>query len=95
MTTPSAEPMRASDIPAFVDEIINAGCDICAIGHDGYVIGDVEEQIAAQPELDRISETYGDPDHLLLEINAHLRSLGRYLDIGSPARHWTGNLPPH
>lgn len=32
MTTRSAQPMRASDIPVFIEEMINAGCDICAIG---------------------------------------------------------------
>ncbi len=34
--------MKASEIPAFVDAIIKAGCDICAIGHHGYVLGDVD-----------------------------------------------------
>ncbi|WP_234842353.1 hypothetical protein RWA01_33490 (plasmid) [Sinorhizobium meliloti] len=36
-----------SEIPAFVDAVIEAGCDICAIGHDCYVLGDLEEMDAA------------------------------------------------
>ncbi|ASY74383.1 MULTISPECIES: hypothetical protein [Sinorhizobium/Ensifer group] len=91
--------MLETEIPAFVDEIIATGCDICAIGHDGYVIGDSdlteEEYEVAEPELIRIDEKYGDRDMLLLEIAAHLRSLGRYIDPGSNVRHWTENAKPH
>ncbi|MHA4733394.1 hypothetical protein ACN9MC_20645 [Ensifer adhaerens] len=36
--------MKASEIPAFVDEVIGAGCNITAVGHDRYVLGDIEEQ---------------------------------------------------
>ncbi|WP_437412957.1 hypothetical protein [Sinorhizobium meliloti] len=39
--------MLESEIPAFVDAVIKAGCDICAIGHDCYVLGDLEEMDAA------------------------------------------------
>lgn len=83
--------MQASQIPSFVDEIIQAGCDICAVGHDGYVLGDIEEMVDAESELQRIDEAYGDRDFLKLEIVAYLRSLGRYLDVGSSATHWTEN----
>ncbi|MGX7743991.1 hypothetical protein [Rhodopseudomonas parapalustris] len=83
--------MTAEQIPSFVQEIIAAGCDICAIGHRGYVLGELEELDAAEDELDRIFEVYGRRDHLLLEIAAHLRSLGRFLDIGGTAAHWTEN----
>lgn len=83
--------MQASQIPSFVDEIIQAGCDICAVGHDRYVLGDIEEMVDAESELQRIDEAYGDRDFLKLEIVAYLRSLGRYLDVGSSATHWTMN----
>lgn len=83
--------MQAVQIPAFVDDVIKAGCDICAIGHDGYVLGESDEMYAARDELARINEVYGDRDFLLPEIVEHLRSLGRYLDIGSSAMHWTEN----
>lgn len=47
-----------SEIPAFVDAVIKAGCDICAIGHDCYVLGDLEEMDAAANELARIDEVF-------------------------------------
>lgn len=84
--------MKESEIPAFVDEVIKAGCDICAIGNLGYVIGDVEEQNAAQDELASIDKKYGDRDFLKAEIIAYLRSLGRYLDLNSTAKHWSENV---
>lgn len=87
--------MKASEIPAFVDAVIKAGCDICAVGHEMYVLGDVEEMIAAEDELRRIDEEYGDRDFLKLEIVAYLRSIGRYLDPGSPATHWSENTRTH
>lgn len=43
--------MLESEIPAFVDAVIETGCDICAIGHDCYVLGDLEEMDAAADEL--------------------------------------------
>lgn len=85
--------MKESEIPAFVQDVINAGCHICAIGHEGYVIGDVEEMAAASAELERIGVLYGDRDFLRTKIAAYLRSLGRYLDPGSSAKHWSENAP--
>lgn len=64
---------------------------IFVLGHDGYVLGESDEMYAARDELARINEVYGDRDFLLPEIVEHLRSLGRYLDIGSSATHWTEN----
>ncbi len=34
--------MKASDIPAFVEEVIKTGCNICAVGHDKYLVGDAD-----------------------------------------------------
>ena len=48
--------MKTSEIPAFVDEVVEAGCDICAVGHESYMIGDIEEQETAIEELQRIGE---------------------------------------
>lgn len=79
--------MKASEIPDFVDEVIAAGCDISAVAHNMYVIGDVEEQEQAKEELDRIGEKYGDRDFLKLEIVAYLRSIGRFVDVMPEARH--------
>lgn len=83
--------MKASEIPAFVDQVIRAGCDICAVGDRGYVLGDVEEMVAAADELDRIREAFGDRDFLLPDIVAHLKSLGRHIDPESPMETWYGN----
>ncbi|AWI62478.1 hypothetical protein AB395_00006856 (plasmid) [Sinorhizobium fredii CCBAU 45436] len=87
--------MLESEIPAFVDAVIKAGCDICAIGHDCYVLGDLEEMDAAADELSSIGARYGDRDHLKLAIVAYLRSAGRYLDIDPSATHWTENGKIH
>ncbi|GCA52818.1 hypothetical protein GOA99_22870 [Sinorhizobium meliloti] len=87
--------MLESEIPAFVDAVIEAGCDICAIGHDCYVLGDLEEMDAAADELDRIGEVFGDRDFLLLEIVAYLRSLGRSIEPGPSPGHWTENGKAH
>ncbi|BCH12054.1 hypothetical protein MesoLj131c_63120 [Mesorhizobium sp. 131-3-5] len=80
--------MKASEIPAFVDRVIKAGCDICAIGNRVYVLGDVEEMAAAADDLARIGEEFGDRDFLLPEIVAHLKTLGRYIDPESPIETW-------
>lgn len=73
--------MKPSEIPNFVAEVIKAGCDITAIGHDKYVLGDIEEQDAADDDLDRIGEKYGDRDHLKLQIVAYLWSIDRYIEL--------------
>lgn len=78
--------MSASEIPAFVVDVIEVGCDICAVGHDKYVIGDSDEQDAAIEELDRIGEKYGDRDPLKLEIVAYLWTIGRYIEVASEDR---------
>ncbi|BCG72675.1 hypothetical protein MesoLj113a_38330 [Mesorhizobium sp. 113-1-2] len=83
--------MKASEIPAFVDRVIKAGCDICAIGDKGYVLGDVEEMASAADDLARIGEEFGDRDLLLPEIVAHLKSLGRHIDPESPIETWYGH----
>lgn len=95
METRQRRLMGVSEIPAFIDEVIKAGCDICAVGHDRCVLGDIEEMDGADDELQRIGEKFGDRDFLILEIVAHLRSLGRYLDPGTPAKHWTDNPNRH
>jgi hypothetical protein len=77
--------MREADIPFFVQAVIDTGCDICAVGHVGYVLGDTDltpqEQEAIEPRLREISEMFGERDHLQPKIIAHLRSIGRYVEI--------------
>ncbi len=83
--------MRAEDIPAFIQDVIATGCDVCAIGHTMYVIGDTDlpeaEYKVAEPKLRRICQAYGERDHLLPQIVAYLRSIGRYVDFDERAMH--------
>lgn len=77
--------MQEKDISAFVQAVVEIGCDIHAIGHWGYVFGDGDltpaQQRAIVPQLRWIAETYGERDHLMDEIIAYLRSIGRYVEI--------------
>jgi len=81
MTENARRQMKVSEIPAFVDEVIQSGCSITAVGHDKYVLGDIEEQGRAKDELDRITKKYGNRDPMRLQIVAYLWSIGRYLDL--------------
>lgn len=74
--------MKASEIPAFVDQMIEVGCDICAVGHRFYSLGDLDGK-APWRKVKRIEEEFGSRDHLRLEIVAHLRAIGRYIELGS------------
>ncbi|KSV77524.1 hypothetical protein [Sinorhizobium sp. Sb3] len=80
--------MRASEVHDFVDEMIEAGCDICAVGRYTYVAGDMQPSNASLEEVARISEKYGDCDALRQEITAYLWSIGRYIELASEStRH--------
>ncbi|TGT44565.1 hypothetical protein EN808_08690 [Mesorhizobium sp. M8A.F.Ca.ET.165.01.1.1] len=79
--------MSEKDIPAFVQAVIEAGCDICAVDYDGYVLGDADLPLAksrqVQPILRQISLRFGERDHLRRDIVLHLRSLGRFVESGT------------
>ncbi len=80
--------MDASEIPAFMFDVLEVGCDICAVGHDSYVIGEIDEQTQASRTLDRILEKYGNRDPLRWQIVAYLWSIGRFVELTSePTRH--------
>jgi hypothetical protein len=59
--------MREVDIPAFVQAVVDTGCDICAVGHQGYTIGEVDlprdEREAVALKLAGINQHFGDRDH--------------------------------
>lgn len=83
--------MRKSQIPDFIEEIIATGCPMTAVGYDMYVFAEID---APEDEVDRIGEEvqaicdrYGAREHLLLEIVAHLRSLGHYYDLNAETLH--------
>lgn len=77
--------MQEVQIPDFIIEVAATGCDICAVGHDSYLVGDADlsdedyERIA--PILSEIGDRYGKRDHLRLEIIAYLRSIDRFVDL--------------
>ncbi|QHG70138.1 hypothetical protein [Ensifer adhaerens] len=86
MTENDRRQMKASEIPAFVVDLIEAGCGIRAVGPEIYVIGDLDEQDAAIQELERIGEKFGDRDPLQLEIVAYLWSIARSIEVTSQNR---------
>ncbi|QGG93246.1 hypothetical protein GH983_22090 (plasmid) [Agrobacterium sp. MA01] len=77
--------MRAEEIPDFVADILAAGAQMIAIGHDIYLMGEAEvpeemyEQVITDVQV--ICDRYGRREHLRREIAAHLRSLGRFIDL--------------
>ena len=81
--------MTEDQIPEFVSEVIATGCDIVAIGHDGYVIADCdlpqEVYHTVEPELERIARKYFARDHLRYQIIEYLHSIGR--SYPPPVRH--------
>lgn len=80
--------MRSDDIPAFIDEVMATGCRPIAVAN-GWIIGDADLPEPAcseiQPVLREIREKYGERDHLVEEIAAHLRSMG--LSYSMPSTH--------
>lgn len=74
--------MVETEIPEFVQALIEAGAGICAVGRDGYVIGDADlDDPEVLLKIHNIAVSYGERDHLRAEISAHLRSLGRHAEI--------------
>jgi hypothetical protein len=75
--------MTPDQIPSFVQEVADTGCDIVAVmGGTGYLFGDAdlsaEAYEAVAPKLIEIDQRYGSRQHLISEIAAYLVSIGRY-----------------
>ncbi len=75
--------MTKDEIPEFVQEVADIGCDITAVlGSGGYLIGDAdlppEAYEVTAPKLIGICDRYGHRDHLVREIAEYLISIGRY-----------------
>lgn len=51
---------QKEDIPAFVEEVIRVGSDICAVDHSFYVLRDVEQRDEAQDALEVIGTKQDD-----------------------------------
>ncbi|MFS2151438.1 hypothetical protein [Rhizobium sp. Rhizsp42] len=74
--------MSENQIPEFVQEVADTGCDITAVLGSGYLIGDADLSLEAYeiaaPRLRKIGEKHGSRDHLVSEIFEYLVSIGRY-----------------
>ncbi|MFT4117883.1 hypothetical protein [Bradyrhizobium sp.] len=74
-----------ADFSAFVQAVIETGCNITAIGDDRYFFGDANlpsshyERI--EPVLMDIDRRFGSCDHLEKEIIAYLRAIGRHIPL--------------
>lgn len=66
-------------IAEFVAALMVAGCDIWAVGA-GYVLGEPCDE-AARSEVGKILKAFGPREHLLPQINRHLRRIGRSVDV--------------
>lgn len=73
--------MTPDQIPQFIDDLIDLGCEPMALTGVGYVIGDADlppdKFRKVRPALQDIVQRYGDRDHLLIEISEYLISIGR------------------
>lgn len=69
--------MRRTDIPAFVQELLDAGADVWAFDERHWTIGDAEAPKALQRAIYAICDEYGTYDHLVPEIGQYLLSIGR------------------
>jgi hypothetical protein len=78
----SMKMMSEDQIPSFVQEVADTGCDITAVMGVGFLIGDAdlprEAYEIAAPRLKEICERYGRRDHLVSEIVDYLVSIGRH-----------------
>jgi len=75
--------MTEDQIPSFVQDVADTGCDIVAImGGAGFHFGDADlspqDYEVAEPQIQAICDKYGQRDHLTSEIAAYLVSIGRY-----------------
>jgi hypothetical protein len=88
--------MREDLIAAFVEEILETGATLYAVGKGYYFFGemDVSEDKAAEisARVNRICERYGPRDHLRSQIAEHLKSLGRLIEVdsGGKVSPWVG-----
>jgi hypothetical protein len=79
--------MKVSDIPAFVYEIVETAAT-SARSATTNTSSETQSchstnRIKVRRKLDKIEDNYGDRDFLRLEIVGHLRSIGRYIDVGA------------
>lgn len=92
--------MQEKDIPAFVQDVVATGCDICAVGPSCYSLGDTDvprgKRRGLYKKLGEIDARYGSRDHLRYQIAEHLASIGRYIDAPPKEEEeaWIDNETP-
>lgn len=72
--------MRAEEIPAYIGDMLDAGCDIVLIGGDICIFLDqmsAEEHKVSIAKFEAIVKRYGQQSHLHSEIASHLAAIGR------------------
>lgn len=78
--------MRKEQIPDFVRELTEIGCEMMAFGPCRYAVGDADlDSENAKAKVDEITRAYGARDHLVPEIACYLRSIGRFIDFDDPS----------
>lgn len=75
-----------------VDRLIEAGCDICALGTVGYSLADPLDDKEVSDRVHDILEDFGPRDHLFGDIIAYLNTIGRVLPLETLG---ADPLPPH
>ncbi|MGQ2968893.1 MAG: hypothetical protein ACT6RF_09110 [Allorhizobium sp.] len=82
--------MREDQIATFVEEMLETGATLYAIADYGYFLGDIDAPDDKVPDIaarvNEVCERYGPRDHLRHEISAHLRSIGRYVEVEDVSR---------
>lgn len=79
--------MKKDDIPQFINDLIAVVAPVCAVGRERYVIGDSDIPEEQRPAVWDVCDQYEPRDHLLREIVAYLRSIGRFLDVSTEQLH--------
>ncbi|ACM31129.1 hypothetical protein [Rhizobium rhizogenes] len=82
--------MGKDQIPNFVEAVLATGCDICAVGQNGYVLGEIDLQPeirkSVSEALRRIEQWFDERDHLLRDIADYLRSIGSVFERNPSSR---------
>lgn len=75
-----------------VDRLIEAGCDIRALGTLGYTLVDPLDDKEVSDRVHIILDDFGPRDHLFGDIVAYLNAIGRVLPLETSD---VDLLPPH
>lgn len=80
--------MKKEDIPQFIDDLTAVGAPVCAVGRERYIIGDSDIPEEQRPAVWDVCDRYETRDHLVQDIVAYLRSIGRFMDVSTERLYW-------